>query len=514
MGEIVRKAVMGIESFVSIGKLQFDGPDMGAMNRLFTIIRVRLQVDTLLYPNDGPSIFVSPAINKMGVESATDESLQPMLDLSVLGGSISVVDSSVVLCVELDSTSLLPIQASLPFLNLRVGIDDVDGFSLSIKGLELKNGSNSLSNTIELTFGNDATLPEKLGRVVNSILTDSLVTNDIVIQGLRLGPSEADSYGISHVYQHSIGLFDKLNIRIPGFILAAIPDIINGPSKNETTRSILKLNLPPEFDSLDFSSLKPVINGLDIVTLPSSTLQLGLGAFLFNPLPFSLNISYVGVEAIVGNERIANVNLQNVIVRPGENNLKVLVGASIADSKSAIVIIQDITATLLEGGSLANLDLSIKKIVIGGIQALREIEVALPPLPASSSSKLDIAMLAPWIEDLSVEAVAPVLKSVNLETTREGLSFGAGAIFKNPAPVSLSVGHLSADIWLDGTRFIGGIVSNVYVQNSKHRQATSLGIELSFGCASDLKFKVGSSCDSKNYTGVKYDKKGNIWPTH
>jgi hypothetical protein len=194
MGKIISRAAVAQLSFISLGKIKFDGPEMGAMNRLASLVRVRLPVDQLIYPSDdAPPFSLAPANNAMGAQSAS--SPQPLLDLSVLGGSASVQDDTITISIDIDANSIVPIEAALPYFSLRVGIDNGDAVKLSVHGLEIKAGVNRVTNTIEIEFSKDPSLPGKMGELVSAFIEKTLITNELIIQGVRLGPSSAESYG-------------------------------------------------------------------------------------------------------------------------------------------------------------------------------------------------------------------------------------------------------------------------------------------------------------------------------
>lgn len=140
----------------------------------------------------------APANIALGAQTAS--SLDPLLGLSLLGGRVTVADDTITISLDIDAKSLLPIEAALPFLSLRVGIDEGDAIKLSVYGLELKAGVNRVENTVELTFSKDPSLPGKMGQLVGSFLNGTLIENELLVQGARFGPRSEESYGMFCVF--------------------------------------------------------------------------------------------------------------------------------------------------------------------------------------------------------------------------------------------------------------------------------------------------------------------------
>jgi hypothetical protein len=296
---------------------------------------------------------------------------------------------------------------------------------------------------------------------------------------------------VCFVYSDDKGLFDQINLRVPGFIITAIKTLLEKDENAPPTAPLLKINLPSNLNSIDLSSLNPMVQGVDFSTLPSSTLQLGLAAAFSNPIPISLSVPFVGAQVLVDGEQLMDLNLQGLSIVPGVNtDAKIQIQASISESPAATTSLRDIIDWILNNRGIDDLAISVRGIVIGNIHALSQITLALPSLSMpSGSDSLDLATIAPWINDISLSSINPQLSSINIETVREGVALGAGVDIMNPAPVSLNVGHASLTVWIDGTMFSGATISNVKVDASQ-RQDTALGLGLTFGRSSELKERV------------------------
>lgn len=122
------------------------------------------------------------------------------------------------------------------------------------------------------------------------------------------------------------------------------------------------------------------------------------------------------------------------------------------------------------------------------ISVLSEVFVAVPLSPLGSGSSIDISKFAPWAKDLSINTIKPILKSVDLETVNDGLNLKTSASLNNPVPINLKIGYLSADVIIDGTRFVTAIISDLKVGSGS--QDASLGIHVGFGRSSELRNKV------------------------
>lgn len=254
MGELIRDIVNTGRGLVSIGRIAFKGPssDLAGLNRLFEIIKVNIPLE---------KIFGSSSQSTAGT---------PLLDLELLNAAFSVSENSISAKTNWQLISLIPLEANLPFLAIRMGLDDVDAAELFIPNIATKLGLTSIVNQISLLFSTNSLLPGKIASAFNS-LRGSSTGIEAVFQGIQFGPSKELSYT----------LFNRINLHVPIHL-----QFNSGPS------NLFHFKLPQAVKDFGLNTIRPRINKMDISVAPQSSCVLAADISFINSLPFTLDLSF------------------------------------------------------------------------------------------------------------------------------------------------------------------------------------------------------------------------------
>lgn len=545
LGKTLSGAVFNAPSYLAIGVVHV-GDVSGRLNMLFSAIRIRISINKLIYPATAdPSIDVKPAITPVAaasvslparlgaslkfssgdsssftssdaflaaslvsdsVSSSLPQRPAATLDLTLNQGSIDATALGISAKLALKLISQLPINTLIPYLSLRTGLDDLDAIRLDMIGLGLAKGAKDYDIGIDLVFGQDQGLPAKIAEIVNGLVnSESKITSNIIVQGLRLGPSIEESYG----------LLDRLNVSIPGFAISLLPQLLK---KNEsevaaaaasTTAPLFNFHMDG-LDGFSLGTVAPQIDSLDIST-GSSSFVFGAGASLYNPFPISLSIPFAGVSAIVDGSNVANADLTGLVIgKSGRQsvNLALALGFSTAADVPGKV------ARLVNGLIAGKIDSSITLTgIMFGISrsqsvkalSLLELPLNLSGIRSSSSSGFSLASIFPALANAKLSSLIPTINSLDIATApRATLEAGIGAFLSNSLPVTLDVPYLAASLLLNGRQMLA-----LTLQGAKiGRGANSINVKLSAALSNDAQIQgdvsriVKDLVSGKGVTGV------------
>jgi hypothetical protein len=467
VGSLLRKMVYNSKSLLGIGNIVFQGDaeEYAAMNRLFQIVRIQIPLQKIIWKGDGPSILIGPAPgNAPGAQSASI----PSIDLSLIDGSLSLTDqSSVAASLKWELASTLPFELILPYVALRLGLNEIDAVKLSVEGLALKKGDRELNTDVDLAFGDDPLLPSLVVEVVD-VFSGGLSASLLVVQGLRFGPSEDSCYG----------LFDRINLGVP---LALIPSLLKMGSDDSSVASsgggsFFKLNLPPSLSSFNFASLEPLIRSVDLATIPNASLQLESILAFTNILPFSLDAPFLRVILLAKNSPLVDITIQGLIAEGGVNNRKLSITAKFYNDATAVGAVSDIV-------SGRSVELELSSFVFGfspenSIDVLSGLSLNIGEGGGDTGAGISLSSLAPWLKDLSTDSFNPLLKTVDLSVEGDGIRFGLDASITNPLPVTLKIGYISLAASLSGTSLARIDVSQLNVVRGEQEVTKDLDLKL------------------------------------
>lgn len=464
VGQVAQKLSSLSSAIIAIGNVKFNGPagEIDGLNRLFSIVRVRIPLDKVLFPKyavKSSRFDVAPANAHL---KAADEILAHSpefdLDMKLSEGDISVTENGVSLLLNYDIVSYLALDTSIPFLSLRVGIDDIDAIRVDLKDLSIHKGSQSVSNSLDLIFSRDKQLPSKVESIVSNLRAGTLVDNNIIIQGLKFGPSEAESYI----------LFDHLNAAIPGLSLPSIPRMIMG-NTTDSTKPKSKFNFDFDQDTLksmfNLETLDPKIGVLDISTAPSA-IKLDVLASINNPSKYRLSVPFVGVGIDLDEEKLVTGDFSGLIVDRGFNSKVTLnIVASLENSVGIQEKLQSLVGEKISSGSFSTVPY-MNGIIFGStrqnaVEALSEFRIAIP---LSGGPSIPISTIFPAANDLSVESFKPVISNIDISAMPQAsLLLSLGLSITNPLPVTVDVPYFELQLLADSNRVVTVIIRGIKI---------------------------------------------------
>ncbi|KAJ3222530.1 hypothetical protein HK099_002203 [Clydaea vesicula] len=494
LGKVGQNLISVQPAYLSVGKIEFQSlagkaDNLSGLNQMFSVLRIRIPLLKLVDKSPGPKFLIAPGNSKATENDA--KALPPKILLSLIGGGISATGNSII--IKLDSTlaSLLPVQASIPYLALRLGLDKIeDAVKVELTGLALKKGSHALNNTLEITFGSNNQLPPKFANIINSFLKKEEIKTDIVIGGLRFGPSKPDSYG----------LLDNLNIVIKPITLKTLTAVLAAPPAPGAVPKapLFKFNLPPSI--ADFkadaiaTTLNPVLQSLDISTEASKSLKLGTSLSFTNPFPLSLDVPYVGLDLSIDGDKLLRVGIAGLKAeKSSPNTNQIVVTLGFVDSFPSATITK-VVGNIKAGNGIKGLGLGIKGIALGldpskSIKALSELEVKV----GSNGPSLDFAKMVPWLTKDLLQKFQLAVASVEVNAVANGLQVVAGVNLNNVAPLTVNIGVLNLGVSLTSTKLVTVGISNIKIVRGP--QLAALSASVTFGRDAALKEKVKDLVD-------------------
>ncbi|KAJ3386770.1 hypothetical protein HDU92_002311 [Lobulomyces angularis] len=494
LGKVGQNLISVQPAYLSVGKIEFQSlagkaDNLSGLNQMFSVLRIRIPLLKLVDKSPGPKFLIAPGNSKATENDA--KALPPKILLSLIGGGISATGNSII--IKLDSTlaSLLPVQASIPYLALRLGLDKIeDAVKVELTGLALKKGSHALNNTLEITFGSNNQLPPKFANIINSFLKKEEIKTDIVIGGLRFGPSKPDSYG----------LLDNLNIVIKPITLKTLTAVLAAPPAPGAAPKapLFKFNLPPSI--ADFkadaiaTTLNPVLQSLDISTEASKSLKLGTSLSFTNPFPLSLDVPYVGLDLSIDGDKLLRVGIAGLKAeKSSPNTNQIVVTLGFVDSFPSATITK-VVGNIKAGNGIKGLGLGIKGIALGldpskSIKALSELEVKV----GSNGPSLDFAKMVPWLTKDLLQKFQLAVASVEVNAVANGLQVVAGVNLNNVAPLTVNIGVLNLGVSLTSTKLVTVGISNIKIVRGP--QLAALSASVTFGRDAALKEKVKDLVD-------------------
>lgn len=465
MGDIVRKAVMAIPSFISLGSLKFSGPsDTSAMNHMFSIVRLRFPVHSYLYAallREAPDQVVSIASaheertenvilkKRMTIPEALETS--PLLELLLRGGAFAVEGDSFILNGDFDIDCEVPLVLNFPFLSVNLGIDNLDAVTVEAYGLSLSHERRDLRTRVETTFSKDESIPGILSNIVTHALENTLLDmkHDLVVRGIRFGPNSRDA----------ISLYSKLDIKIPGFSFHILRNQLlqtEEGSQVQTPRlnalNLVNIKLPFDVASLNLRNFQPTLKSLQISVDTGELISTKVSVGFLNLLPFSVHIPHFELSLLSDSHRMISLSIDGVSATANVwNEMNISVLSRFSNEETVSSSVQQLIQGLLHESNFGGLRLSLGDIRLGAnsvhaIEAFRDIELSIPAeifRPGSGHSSL-LSVVAPWIPPPNLELLALDIENADIKISSSGsVIVDTTVSFVNPLPISVFCGHAS-----------------------------------------------------------------------
>ncbi|KAJ3074291.1 hypothetical protein HK102_005822, partial [Quaeritorhiza haematococci] len=545
-GKVVSTALLAVPSYFALGQISFNPRyiadpsgvqrnrtinEMAGLNRLFSILRVRVPLTKLFFNQIALPLFTldsarpkTPGAGGAARPGAPARKLHkrapgdPLLGLTLDYAELNATERGLTLRADTSISSSLPIFADLPFVALRVGLADGDFVRLVITGLGISNVTKTLQIGVDLSFSPDERVPGRAADLVNAVLNGSIPTTDLVVQGLRLGPSEANSYG----------LFDRLNLTVPGIAWGLLRNILNPNQTDSTMPMPTPTPTPsptpaptvtpgpapiratvPGLDQLTLDAIAPRIDSVDVTATVAHTLAVGVGLSLNNPLPVRVTIPYIGVDLLLDDEQVVRVSLEGPNgIGPGANtNVPATIRAVFNPDADAVPkkVAALVNSFLGNGGAEGRPSISVKGITFGraqnaSVQALRELQIPIPlgdgststltPSSSDSSSSLSIGQFLPAFTNANLTALWPTIRSADIATAPGAtLTLAAGLSLQNPIPLTVDIPFIAIDLTLDSTRALSVTLTGLKLVRGAN-EAINIALRAQFNNEGDVSAKV------------------------
>ncbi|KAI9220950.1 hypothetical protein BC828DRAFT_438574 [Blastocladiella britannica] len=307
IGDLVGKFMAGqpLAGSVGVTGITLGSPSGKADAGINTLAAVKITKDipslVSALSSSGPSIIDTSAILPAGGLSIPAPKLVSASVATQAGAVLS-------LSASLDYTNPLPVSINLPFVSLSAGVDNAGEIAaVSVGGLNIQRNSGRLAVTISLAMNNDAKVQDRLAQIVSQILGGKNVDGSLIISKLVLGSSPKDT----------TPLFSAVSLPLP------LSTLVNqgaklGAGNNPNAESPLK-GLLDGFTA-------PKISDLSVVAGDNGRLTVSLAAAFKNPLPVSIDIGYLALQARVSGQPVVGVSINGLkVAAAGDNKLQLAV---------------------------------------------------------------------------------------------------------------------------------------------------------------------------------------------
>ncbi|TPX72647.1 hypothetical protein SpCBS45565_g00406 [Spizellomyces sp. 'palustris'] len=448
---------------LNIGESSQPG-QVASVNSLASLISVTVPLD--------PSLLLSASSSPATSTSAT--ATKPIISSFALrSASLSITETGfdVGLSAQLDQT--LPIRLSIPFANLKLGVDDKDLAGVRVDGVVIGQGSQDLNIGVKGTLTNDTETGTKLTSILNELYATSSqgsTPSRLVLQGIQFGASETDS----------INLFNKLNLPIPIDLL-----------KSATTPS--GMNLPSIFPSpnINIQSLNPSLKSASITTQPDG-LGVAAAASLTIPAPISVSMPFIGIDVSTENARIATLAVQGLRFNPGQNELTLDVQTRFNKEDAAVASVGSLASQVLSGSDakvvVSGVRFGTSEQTANGVFSALRVNLPVPSVNTQGNgSSLALQTLFPNVT-LDAATLAPELTALSLNSLQNGVSIAPSVQVNNPLPVSISVPFASVSLLLDDTQFVTASLKGLNLTNGQN--SMQLVVDTAFGTDANVQDRV------------------------
>ncbi|KAJ3183539.1 hypothetical protein HDU87_006864 [Geranomyces variabilis] len=210
------------------------------------------------------------------------------------------------------------LAASLPFLDVAIGLDNTPVMQIGITGLNIAGGQNTLKLGTDLTLRDDDAVQTKVAAIAQAIMEPGAqLPGTISISGLKIGVSARDS----------IDAFSDMVLSLP-------LDKIVGP--------FIRSSASGQSNSAYVSDIK--LDHIGIRSAKQRTLALDLKGGMSNALPISISgLNYISTNAGIDAVDLMTVSIPGLSIQQGENSLTMDLSIAFAQGQS----VQDAIAKFL-----------------------------------------------------------------------------------------------------------------------------------------------------------------------
>jgi hypothetical protein len=463
------------------------GLDAGRAVKVFS--KVEADIPEEVMDLDGESILssISPWIKSFSIEQMTAEITAIDVDVSISNGMILGLSSA-------SFNNPLPISIDIGFFSFSIMLGESVLVDIEAPRLVVSRGRQVLDLSATVKFGDEASLADPIKSFIQALVSGKgfdRSNTTVSMIGMAFGVSRSDG----------IRTFSRAPLKVP------IPSIYQLMSMKTrlADRGFEVLSLVPWINRLTLDTIKPTLRSLDVRTV-SGGMFVSIATNLNNPSPVKLSIGHSCSRIYLGGSQFLTITLSELNLYRGEQTLSLGVELKFSKGESVEVAIMKFIKDVLIDGigfELPDSPLTISGVEFGksptdriGHFSLMELPIPIPPnigsylLGGDGQSFGKFAEFLPWVQEISLNSFKSNIQTCDLAVISGGVKFEIAGTFKNPAPISLDVGHASARISLGGSEFVDLVLSGVHLSRSEGPQDIEIAVIAKFGSGEVLESAV------------------------
>ncbi|KAI8907061.1 hypothetical protein DFJ77DRAFT_188322 [Powellomyces hirtus] len=439
VSQLTNKVLAKDVAVLQLGQIKIGGQQQTGLNNLASIVSIPIPLDgALLYGDSKPATGVTPA-------PASTGSL--IKDFILNNASFALSETGFNAGVKARFSQSLPISIQVPYVAIRMGVDDRDLVGLNVNGIGLSQGPQALSLSADGTIATDPAVGDKLTSIANQLknATPDPSASKLIFQGFEFGASRAEAFT----------LFKAMNATIPVALLQSLSQSgVSGAGGIYGTGDISGAFTNP---SLSSAKIDATAEGIAVAA----------GANVNVSLPVTVSAPFLGFDILNEDNRIVSVSVGGVAFQPGANDLKLVLGTKFATGQQAEQSAASLAQTVL-GGNLANAKIAVSGLKFGvdeakAIGTFSSLKISIPASllaggSGTSTGGLDLTKLFP---NAALNDINPQIQSVNVSTQNNGISVAPSVSLSNPLPVSLSVPFVAVTVTVNNATLMSSTLQGL-----------------------------------------------------
>ncbi|KAJ3193524.1 hypothetical protein HDU67_005081 [Dinochytrium kinnereticum] len=298
------------------------------------------------------------------------------------------------------------IDASIPFLSVDIGLDNIQAASTRIDGLNVVGGGTSdlkLGSGVKV-HDSDA-LADRVAAIAAAFFGGKELPGNLVFSGATLGPSGQDA--------------------ITAFSGVALPLSLNriaAPFLSGVDRNIDVIAIMERF------GLK--LGNVNVRTSAGRSMDAGVSASINNIFPLSASVPYLALNVGLDDVDVATTSVADTKITPAAQNLDLKAKLTFPSSKQIQDKVASFASTLLKNGyGSTSESIAASGIVFGvsgqdSITALSKARILIPSKTLITQKNVEVLLRQVGIDpaDLTIDGLVKRLdvRGVNLDASVEG----------------------------------------------------------------------------------------------
>ncbi|ORZ35954.1 hypothetical protein BCR44DRAFT_59790 [Catenaria anguillulae PL171] len=467
IGELVGKvlAKQPLSGTVGVTGITLGAPNGGQQSAtISTFARVRITKDLAALTSggssSGSSVLDTSALLPAGGLSIPTPKL-------VSAGIATKEGAALAVSAALDYTHPLPVSVKIPYISLSLGLDNAgEVAAITVEGLDIQRNSGRLSLNVGLKMSNEEAVQNRIAQVVGQALSGQDVTGSLIISRVVLGASPTAT----------TGLFSAINVPV------SLGTLVNGagrlgPGNNPDAPS-------PLAGLLDGFG-KPEINNIRVATQDNGRVSIGLSAAFRNPLPVSIDIGYLALQARVSGAPLVGISVNGLkVAAAGDNKLELNVNLDFSSAPETQAAVKLLVGEILYKSNDWKSTVGVGGIVLGvnerdTIRTLSRVSVDLPVTKFISPSQVpELFKKLTGGSGSGGSGTSPLalLRDVSVQALpKDHIKVRAGLAL--PLPVSLDIGFVELTARLNRIAAVTVRVNGIKTTGDKN-ELVSLDVDI------------------------------------